>query len=225
MAASTKALEATLPRKAPNTEQHRAVLNAASGQYKYQIYALAPSLNDASTLAQLEREINDAAHDGEGDGDNDDNDDNNKEPSSSSNKGSSALAAAAAQFADGKSTLRDVYEHHVRARDADPSVHPLYFVVADRADWRAEGLLAVHLDCGYGEEEDRVGVGRCGVDWADSWGVNLDIGNMDWMDLKEMEEQEWGGEDPYADEDDEDGGEDGDEDGDGGGGQSKDVSP
>lgn len=206
MAASTKALAATLPRKAPNTEQHRAVLNAAPGQHKYQIYALAPSLHDASTLAQLEREINEAAYDGE-------NNNTTTTTTSSSDKGSSALAAAAAQFADGKSTLRDVYEHHVRARDSDPRAHPLYFVVADREDWRAGGLLAVHLDCGYGGEEDRVGVGRCGVDWADSWGVNLDIGNMDWMDLKEMEEEEWGGEDPYADEDEDEDGHDGDGDG------------
>lgn len=188
---STKELAATLPRKAPNTERHRAVLNAEPGQYKYQIYGLGPAFRDKSLLAQLEREINDAAAEDGGGG-----------------NGNSVLSSQVSKFVNEGSTLRDVYDYHVKARDEDVTVHPLYFVVADRADWKKEGLLAVHLDCGYGEEEDRVGVGRCGVDWAGSWGVNLDIGNMDWVDLKEMEEQEWGGEDPYADDEDVDGGKD-----------------
>ncbi|RYP25519.1 hypothetical protein DL768_011483 [Monosporascus sp. mg162] len=177
--ASTKELEKTLPRKAPNTERHRAVLDGLA-RYKYQIYStVAPAL-DGEALERLERDINSAA-----------------EPAGT---GNSVLSPAARSGEHAGRPLRDVYEHHLRARDAgenadeESTVHPLYFVVADRPDWKREGLLAVHLDCGYGEEEDRVGVGRCGVDWADSWGANIDIANMDWMELKEAEQEEWGGE-------------------------------
>ena len=192
---STKELAATLPRKAPNTEQHRAVLNTAPYQHKYQIYSLA-ALDDAA-LARLARDVNTG------------------DPEDENSGGNSALSKEAGRFA-GRS-LRDVYDHHIEARNRDKTVHPLYFIVADSADWKTDGLLVVHLDCGYvegGKEggEDCVGVGRCGVDWADSWGVNIDIGNMDWMELKEMEETDWGGDDPYEGLDDEDEGEDEDED-------------
>ncbi|RYP17300.1 hypothetical protein DL765_004591 [Monosporascus sp. GIB2] len=189
---STKELEKTLPRKAPNTERHREVLGGL-GRYKFQIYSTVSPALDGEALERLERDINSAA-----------------EPEGT---GSSVLSPAARSGEHAGRPLRDVYEYHLRARDAGEdadeksTVHPLYFVVADKADWKREGLLAVHLDCRYDEEQDRVGVGRCGVDWADSWGVNLDVVNMDWMDLKQAEHEEWGGDDPYADED-----EDGDDD-------------
>ena len=191
---STKELAATLPRKAPNTERHRAVLNAAPYQYKYQIYSLAAL--DEAALLRLEQDIN------------------RGDPSDENSGGNSALAKEAGNRFAGRS-LRDVYEYHVSARDRDHGVHPLYFIVADSVDWKTDGLVVVHLDCGYvegGKEggEDCVGVGRCGVEWADSLGVNIDIGNMDWMDLKEMEETDWGGDDPYEGNEDGDG--DGDED-------------
>jgi hypothetical protein len=50
-----------------------------------------------------------------------------------------------------------------------------------------------------------VGVGRCSSVEADSWGANIDIGNQDWLDLKEKEAVEWGGDDPYGNDDDNDG--------------------
>ena len=181
---STKELAATLPPKAPNTEQHKAVLSTPNPyQYKYQIYSLVPL--DQEALARLEKDI-DAGH-----------------PDDDVTGGNSALSKEAGRFA-GKS-LREVYDYHLEARDRDPTVHPLFFIVADNADWKENGVLVVHLDCGWraGAKKGRdcVGVGRCGIDWADSWGVNIDIGNMDWMDLKEMEETDWGGDDPYGDED------------------------
>ncbi|KAK5158586.1 hypothetical protein LTS14_003606, partial [Recurvomyces mirabilis] len=60
------------------------------------------------------------------------------------------------------------------------------------------------------DEENVVGVGRCGVNMADCWGGNIDIGNQDWMDLKEEEVDLWDGEDPY--DDDGEGGDAGDDD-------------
>ncbi|QIX01354.1 hypothetical protein AMS68_006871 [Peltaster fructicola] len=90
------------------------------------------------------------------------------------------------------STLREVYDYHLELRKE--AYHPLFFIVADQVD--PESVLVVHLDCDV-DEDDRIGVGRCAVGMADSWGANLDIGNMDWMDLKEEEQNSWGGDDPY----------------------------
>ena len=179
---STKELVATLPSRAPNTEhagqsgtRHR---NSTSTGFE----GLAEI--DATALAQLEKGVNEGG------------------PEDECSGGNSALAREASRFA-GRS-LRQVYEHHVKARDRDRTVHPLFFIVADNAEWKANGLLIIHLDCGYlegGKEGgDCVRVGRCGVDWAGTWGVNI-IGNMDWMDLKEMEETDWDGDDPYGNED------------------------
>ncbi|KAK4984652.1 hypothetical protein LTR28_002282, partial [Elasticomyces elasticus] len=95
-------------------------------------------------------------------------------------------------------SLRDVYDCHIRIRDENETVHPLYFIVADQVGLPGSGVLVIHLNCSR-DEADVVGVGRCGVDMADSWGANIDIGNQDWLDLKEAEADEWGGEDPYED--------------------------
>ena len=92
---STKELAATLPRKAPNTEQHRAVLNTAPYQHKYQIYSLA-ALDDAA-LARLARDVNTG------------------DPEDENSGGNSALSKEAGRFA-GRS-LRDVYDHHIEARN------------------------------------------------------------------------------------------------------------
>jgi hypothetical protein len=83
-------------------------------------------------------------------------------------------------------------------RDEDETIHPLYFIVADRINIANDGVLVVLLNSSQ-DEEDIVDVGRCGIDMADSWGMNIDIGNQDWLDLKEEEAKMWGGEDPYAD--------------------------
>ncbi|KAF2128713.1 hypothetical protein P153DRAFT_404995 [Dothidotthia symphoricarpi CBS 119687] len=166
----TKALAGTLPRKAPNTERHHATLNDL-GRYKYAIYNIAPL--DAVARHQLEASINSGEY-----------------------SGKSSKLAPQPDFSN--RSLRDVYNYHIHLRDEDDSIHPFYFIVADRVSLPEDGVLVVHLNSSM-DEEDVVGVGRCGVDMADTWGGNLDIGNQDWLDLKEMEYEEWGGDNPYED--------------------------
>lgn len=50
----------------------------------------------------------------------------------------------------------------------------------------------MHLDTGQDEQRDRVDVAHCAVDMAASWGINIDIGNMAWEDVKEEEEELYG---------------------------------
>ncbi|KKY27888.1 putative amino acid permease [Diplodia seriata] len=155
----------SLPSTAPNTERHRATLN---GRFKFAIYTIANL--DQAALQALETAIN------------------------------------SAEFADGSSKLapqpsfpgrplRHVFDYHVRVRDEDTSIHPLYFIVAADADYQTKGLVVVHLDTSE-DERDRVDKARCDVDMAASWGVNLDLGNMHWEDLKEEEQLNYGAPDP-----------------------------
>lgn len=167
---STKALARRLPRKAPNTERHRATLNGL-GRYRFAIYNTAPL--DAARRHQLEASIN-------------------------SGELSTKSSKLAPQPDFSNRSLRDVYDYHIQLRDDDETIHPLYFIVADRINLPNDGVLAVLLNSSQ-DEEDVVGVGRCGIDMADSWGSNIDIGNQDWLDLKEEEAEMWGGDDPYAD--------------------------
>lgn len=96
-------------------------------------------------------------------------------------------------------SLRDIYDYHTRIRDEDETIHPCYLIVADQDDWKTNGVLMVYtaVETDASDPAYVVGVGRCGWDWADSCGANLDIANMDWIDFKEVERDEWGGEDPY----------------------------
>ncbi|GME23008.1 amino acid permease protein [Neofusicoccum parvum] len=151
----------SLPRTAPNTERHRATLN---GQYKFAIYTIAEL--DQSSLHALQRDLNAAEY-------------------------CHNTCALAPQPNFAGRPLRDVFDYHVRVRDEDQTIHPLFFIVATDADYTSKGVIVVHLDTGQDEQEDRVDQGRCGVDRAASWGMNIDIGNMDWEDLKEEEEEEW----------------------------------
>ena len=167
--ASTKELQLSLPRICPNTYTHYAEWGPEA---KYAVYALT-QLNQQQ-LQNLQTDLNSAEE-------------------------STGGCKLAPQPDFSGRLLRDVYDYHIRIRDEDQSVHPLYFIVADQADWTNKGILAIDLACNFDGEEDRVGVGRCSVDMAESWGANLNIGNLDWMDLKEQEERDWGGEDPYAD--------------------------
>jgi len=173
--ASTKELQKTLPRHAPNSERHLQDLNR-----KFAVYSLVNF--DAAQLQELEHTLNIASvgHEVEDD-----------------------EATSYAKLADQPNfsghTLRDVYDHHIRVRDDCDWMDPLYFIIADQEDYKAKGLLAVYLSTYGAEEDNRIGVGRCGYDWASDWGVNFRIANMDWFDLKETEQEEWGGSDPYED--------------------------
>lgn len=172
--ASTKDLQETLPKYVPNGERYRMDdLNR-----KFAVYSLVDL--DKAQLQELERTLNtaSAAHD--------DIDD----------EGTSYAQLADQPNFSGR-TLREVYDHHIRTRDESNWMDPLYFIVVDQEDYKAKGLLAVYLNTYDDEEDDRIGVGRCGFDWAADWGVNFRIGNMDWFELKEAEHAEWGGDDPY----------------------------
>ncbi|KAK6958025.1 hypothetical protein Daesc_000818 [Daldinia eschscholtzii] len=156
-------LDLSLPKTAPNNSQHRAT---ASGSYAQAVYSLIPL--ELSTLNDLASRLN-AAQDIE--------------------PGTCKLAP---RYDFANRPLRDVYDYHLQLRDRDPSIHPLFFIVAVDADYEKNGVLVVHLNTGQDEEDDRVDKARCSVEWAASWGLNLDIGNMAWEDLKEEEADEWG---------------------------------
>ncbi|KAK0638158.1 hypothetical protein DIS24_g10107 [Lasiodiplodia hormozganensis] len=155
-----------LPATAPNTERHRATLN---GRYKFAVYSIANL--DQARLQALEAKLNSAEY-----------------------------AAGTCKLAPQPSflgrPLRDVFDYHVRVRDEDTTIHPLYFIVAVYADYKTDGVIVVHLNTGQGEQEDRVDKARCAVDMAASWGMNFGIGNMDWEDLKEEEQDNYGGDQP-----------------------------
>ncbi|KAH9991678.1 hypothetical protein F4779DRAFT_247862 [Xylariaceae sp. FL0662B] len=153
----------TLPKTAPNNDRHR---GTAGENYIQAVYSMLPL--DRSTLDNLVERLN-AAEDIMPD---------------------ACGLAPKPDFAN--YALRDIYDYHLRLRDEDNSIHPLYFIVAISADYENNGVLVVHLDTGQDEQQDRVDKARCSVDYAASWGLNLDIGNMDWEDLKEEEEGEWG---------------------------------
>ncbi|CAN9132046.1 unnamed protein product [Alternaria alternata] len=173
---STKDIAKTLPKKAPNAEHHRVTLDGLS-RTKFAIFHTAAL--DVSARQQLEESIN------------------TDEPSTGRSK-----LAPQSDFS-GRS-LRDVYDYFIHLRDQDDTIHPLYFIVADQEDFSRNGVVVVLLNSSQ-DEEDIVGVGRCSNVEADSWGANIDIGNQDWLDLKEEEAVEWGGDDPYGNDDDNDG--------------------
>jgi hypothetical protein len=177
--ASTKDLAKTLPKKAPNTEHHRATL-IGDTRFKFTIFHTAAL--DAAGRQQLEESIN-------------------------TGELSTGRSKLAPQPDFSGRSLRDVYNCFIHLRDQDDTIHPLYFIVADQENFDRNGVLVVLLNSGQ-HEDDIIGVGRCSNVEADSWGANIEIGNQGWFDLKELETSEWGGEDPYASDDD-----DGDQDG------------
>ncbi|KAI0379783.1 hypothetical protein F5Y04DRAFT_259139 [Hypomontagnella monticulosa] len=152
-----------LPKIAPNNDRHR---NTSGESYTQAVYSIVPL--DRSTLENLVDRLN-AAEDIE--------------------PGTCKLAPEP-DFAN--RPLLDVYNYHLQLRDRDHSIHPLYFIVAADADCEKDGVIVVYLHTGQDDEEDRVDKARSSIDWAASWGINFDIGNMDWEDLKEEEENEWG---------------------------------
>ncbi|OJD30790.1 amino acid permease protein [Diplodia corticola] len=152
----------SLPSTAPNTERHRTTLN---GRYKFAVYTIADL--DQSQLQALVTELNSAEY-------------------------ADDTCKLAPQPSFPGRPLRHVFDYHVRMRDEDTTLHPLYFIVAADVDYQTKGLVVVHLNTAQDEQEDSVDKARCEVDMAASWGTNLDIGNMDWSDLKEEEELNYG---------------------------------
>lgn len=93
--------------------------------------------------------------------------------------------------------LLDIYNHHIHTRDEESGFHPFYFIVADQEDWAEKGVLFVHLAASTWQRESFVGVCRCDLETASQIGPNLDMANSDWEHYKVMEQDEFGGEDPY----------------------------
>jgi hypothetical protein len=93
--------------------------------------------------------------------------------------------------------LLDIYNHHLQMDSQDSPYHPRCFIVADQNDWKEKGVLFVNLAADTEQRESFVGVCRCDLEMATQIEANLDIGNMDWVDYKEMEENDFGGENPY----------------------------
>lgn len=88
-------------------------------------------------------------------------------------------------------SLRDVYEHFITLRDEDESIQPFYFIVADKVNFEEEGVLGVCLECNN-EGDGSVGVARCPVDEADGWGADFYYGFVEWEEMLEAEELEYG---------------------------------
>ncbi|KAI0597281.1 hypothetical protein F4775DRAFT_561453 [Biscogniauxia sp. FL1348] len=162
---SEKDLDFSLPNTAPNSDRHR---DTAGTSYTQAVYTLVPLAQ--SDLDALVGRLNSAQDIQPG----------------------TCKPAPQFDFSRPSSSLQHVYDYHIGLRDRDRSVHPLYFIVAISTDWDRDGVLIVHLDTGLGGQPDRTGMARCSVNWAASWGLNLDIGNMAWEDLKEDEQIDWG---------------------------------
>lgn len=156
----------TLPRSTSNNDRHRGARGIAGVRYTQAVYSILPL--DRNTMDNLVDRLNKAEDIGY------------------------SSCQLAPQFDFANHPLRDVYDYHLRIRDQDNSVHPLYFLVAISANWENDGVLIVHLNTGQDGEEDRVGKARWDVEWAYSCGLNVDIGFLHWEDLMEMEEQKWG---------------------------------
>ena len=94
-------------------------------------------------------------------------------------------------------SVLDIYNHHLQLDDQDAPYHPWYFIVANRDDWKTKGVLFVNLAADTEQRESFIGVCRCDLETCTQIKANLDVGNIDWVDYKEMEEDEFGGENPY----------------------------
>lgn len=97
------------------------------------------------------------------------------------------------------SSVLDIYNHHIDlAQQEDSPPHdPSYFIVADQENWKEKGLLFVNLVAVTEQRHSFVGVCRCDLETATQIKANLEVGNMDWVDYKAMEQEEFEGENPY----------------------------
>jgi hypothetical protein len=96
-------------------------------------------------------------------------------------------------------SVLDIYDHHLNISKQDtPQHNPSSFIVADQDDWKDKGLLFVNLTASTEQRESFVGICRCDLEIATQIKANLEVGNMDWVDYKEMERDGFGGEDPYG---------------------------
>jgi hypothetical protein len=167
---STRELEDTLPLTSPLPR------NGDFEDRKIAIYTTLPP--ETSQLQQLEQDLRDA------------NDISNKDD---------AQLSPNPHF----TTLLDIYNHHIslseKNSDASQQHDPSYFIVADQENWKTKGVLFVNLTADTEQRESFVGVCRCNLEIATHIKANLEVSNMDWVDYKEMEQEEFGGENVYGD--------------------------
>lgn len=160
----TSFLDLSLPSTVPNTERHYATLDP---QYRYKFAVYTITNLERATLQALENKLN-----------------------------SAKLTENTCKLAPDPSfpgrPLRHVFDYHIRLRDQDTTVHPLYFIVAADLDYKTNGLIVVHLNTAQDDEKDRVDQGRCEAHMAVSWGIKIDVGHMRWEDLKHEEERIYG---------------------------------
>lgn len=114
---------------------------------------------------------------------------------------SNDLGTQTCRFAPGQShhpSLKEAYDHHIKARDDDETIHPYIFFAADTKDLST--VLVVDVKASSEREDAKfvVGVCRCATKEADLMAVNLDVGNVPWIDHKESEEAKFGGPSVYA---------------------------
>ncbi|THX11011.1 hypothetical protein D6D13_05017 [Aureobasidium pullulans] len=93
-------------------------------------------------------------------------------------------------------SLREAYDHHSRVRDEDETIHPYFFIAVEKAS--SDSVLVVYLKAPGADGHHVVGVSRCAIGEADLVGANLDVGNIDWIEYKEAEEEKFGSESPYT---------------------------
>lgn len=165
---STKGLEDSLPLTGPAVEDDFSYLDPT----KIAVYTLL-ALNDGQ-LSQLEQDVRAADEDA-----------------------CTPATLSTTQSVFHGQRLLDVYNHHIRTRDDEFGFHPFYFIVADQENWAESGVLFVHLAASTWQHDHFVGVCRCDLETASQIGPNLDMANSDWEHCKEMEQDEFGGEDPY----------------------------
>ena len=93
-------------------------------------------------------------------------------------------------------SLREAFDHHGRVRDEDETIHPYLFIAVEKAS--SDSVLVVYLKAPGADGHHVVGVNRCAIGEADLVGANLDVGNIDWIEYKEAEEEKLGSESPYT---------------------------
>ncbi|THY02193.1 hypothetical protein D6D01_10311 [Aureobasidium pullulans] len=62
----------------------------------------------------------------------------------------------------------------------------------------SDSVLVVYLKAPGADGHHVIGVSRCAIKEADLMGANLDVGNIDWIEYKEAEEEKFGSESPYT---------------------------
>ncbi|KAF2628789.1 hypothetical protein BU25DRAFT_420733 [Macroventuria anomochaeta] len=85
--------------------------------------------------------------------------------------------------------LRDANGHFNALQDQNDTIQPFYFIIADRTDFREEGMLGVCLDCSQGEGD--VGVAGCSAIWRIPGAGNSKMNWQTGYEMKEAEGAEW----------------------------------